>query len=293
MNASLDQQPISMIMKTGHSPRYIAMAAPDLIECVPTFSLLKPSLASPIAPTASRRALIMWSEVTWSIIPWLKNVETGVLSEVPWYFLILFTIAAAALTGQRVSSPDAIWVIVSIFLSFFCRSKVIETHSANSSSGWSWLSCSDPRKKRILRSLTISVRRCSDWLTLRYSHDRMAKKMASVASWAVARSSSELRRLLISEMTEIGMAAWWFSGGSLFLNDLNSRCRIHASRPSSSRVGFGYPCSLKVTDRYWMVPPTVFAASRPLDFCENLASLTAMANAPMRACRCSRVKFSM
>ena len=30
--ASLDQRPISMIMKTGHSPRYIAMAAPDLIE---------------------------------------------------------------------------------------------------------------------------------------------------------------------------------------------------------------------------------------------------------------------
>ena len=30
--ASLDQRPISMIMNTGHSPRYIAMAAPDLIE---------------------------------------------------------------------------------------------------------------------------------------------------------------------------------------------------------------------------------------------------------------------
>jgi hypothetical protein len=30
--ASLDQRTISMIMKRGHSPRYIAMAAPDLIE---------------------------------------------------------------------------------------------------------------------------------------------------------------------------------------------------------------------------------------------------------------------
>ncbi len=37
--SSLDQRPINMIMNTGHSPRYIAMAAPDLIECVPTIFL--------------------------------------------------------------------------------------------------------------------------------------------------------------------------------------------------------------------------------------------------------------
>ena len=54
----------------------------------------------------------MWSDVTWLIIPWLKNVETGEFALVPWYFQILFTIAAAALTGQRILSPDAIWVMV-------------------------------------------------------------------------------------------------------------------------------------------------------------------------------------
>ena len=181
----------------------------------------------------------------------------------PWYFRILFTIAAAALTGQRISFPNAIWVMVSIFLSFFCRSKVTDTHSANSSSGWSWSSCLDPRKIRMLRSLTISVHCCSDWWTLRYSHDCMAKKMASVASWAVALLSLELHCLLISETTEIGMAAWWFSGGFLFLNNLNSPCKMNASWPSLSRVGLGCPCSQKVAERYWMVPPTVFAANRP------------------------------
>jgi hypothetical protein len=246
-----------------HSPRYIAMAAPDLIKCVPTLFLLNPSLASPIAPTASCNASIMWSDVTWLIILWLKYVETGEFAVVPWYFRILFTIAAAALTGQRILSPDAIWVMVSIFSSFFCRSKVTGTHSANSSSGWSWSSCSDPRKKWMLRSLTISVHCCSDWWTLRYSHDCMAKKMASVPSGAVALLSSELHRLLISETTEIGMAAWWFSGGSLFLKDLNSRCKMNASWPSSSRVGLGCPCSRKVAERYWMVPRTVFAANCP------------------------------
>jgi hypothetical protein len=50
------QRPMSIIMKTGHSPRYMAIAAPNLIECVPTSSFLNLSLALPIAPTASRNA---------------------------------------------------------------------------------------------------------------------------------------------------------------------------------------------------------------------------------------------
>ncbi len=84
-----------------------------------------------------------------------------------------------------------------------------------------------------------------------------------MTSWAVARSSSEVFRLLIVDTIDMGTAAWCFSGGSLFLNDLNSCCRIHASWPSLSRVGLGYPCSRKDAERYWMVPPTVFAANCP------------------------------
>ena len=84
-----------------------------------------------------------------------------------------------------------------------------------------------------------------------------------MTSWAVTCLSSEVFRLLIADMTDTGTAAWCFSGGSLFLNDLNSRCRNHASWPSLSRVGLGYPCSQKDAERYWMVPRTVFAANCP------------------------------
>ena len=39
-NASLDQRPIIMIWQTEQSLRNIAMAAPDLIECVPISDFL-------------------------------------------------------------------------------------------------------------------------------------------------------------------------------------------------------------------------------------------------------------
>ena len=98
---------------------------------------------------------------------------------------------------------------------------------------------------------------------LGYSQDRIAKKIPSVTSWVVARLSSEVFCLLIAGTTDMGTAAWCFSGGSLFLNDLNSPGRIYASWLSSLRVGLGYPCSRKDAERYWMVPPTVFAANCP------------------------------
>ena len=77
-NASLDQRPMSMIVKTGHSPKYIAMAAPDLIECVPIWSFVMPSRCSPIATTASRRALITCSDVTCVTLSLSKTAEMGV-----------------------------------------------------------------------------------------------------------------------------------------------------------------------------------------------------------------------
>ncbi len=82
-NASLDQHPISMMVNTAHSPRYIAMAAPDLIKCVPIWSFVMPSLCSPIATTASRSALMTFSNVTCVILSLIKTAEMGVSAVVP------------------------------------------------------------------------------------------------------------------------------------------------------------------------------------------------------------------
>jgi hypothetical protein len=89
----------------------------------------------------------MWSDVTWLMMPLLEYLEIGECGVVPRYFLILFTIAAAALTEQRIVSSNDIRVIVSIFLSFFCCLNVMTMQSANSSWGWSCLSCLVPVKK--------------------------------------------------------------------------------------------------------------------------------------------------
>jgi hypothetical protein len=153
--------------------------------------------------------------------------------------------------------------MVSIFCPFSVYEKSLATQSAYSSLGWSWSSCSVPRKKHMLQSLKISVHPCLGWCTLRYSHDCILKTIAKVTSWAVAHWSSQLLCLLILEMTEIGIAAWCFSALSKFFNNLNSCCRVNASCPSLLTVRFGYPCSQKVTETYCTVPPTVPATNCP------------------------------
>ncbi len=117
--ALLDHLPMSMIMNTGHYPRYITMAALD-----------SESYLSNSHYCVSFSVLIMWSDVTWSVMPLFKYMEIGKIGVVPWYFLILFTIAAAALSGQRIVSSNTIKVIVSIFSSFFCSSNVMAMQSA-------------------------------------------------------------------------------------------------------------------------------------------------------------------
>ena len=75
-----------MIVYTGHSPRYIAIAAPDPWECVPTFFALNPNLSSLMAQTASLRATTISSDVTCSIL-WFFNTANRGLSPVdPVYF---------------------------------------------------------------------------------------------------------------------------------------------------------------------------------------------------------------
>ena len=66
--ASEDQRPISMIVYTGISSRYIAMAAPDLMEWVPISDILKPSDDSPIECAAARRECRASVPETWRIL---------------------------------------------------------------------------------------------------------------------------------------------------------------------------------------------------------------------------------
>jgi hypothetical protein len=129
--ALLNHLPMSIIVKTAHSPKYMVMAVPDLIECIPISSLLMLSQCSLIATTASWSALMMFWEVTCVICPLIMIVEIGVSEVVPGYPLILQTIAAAEQTGQSFTSPEAICIMVSIFLSFFCFSNVNKTQSEN------------------------------------------------------------------------------------------------------------------------------------------------------------------
>ncbi len=224
----LDQRPISMIMNTGHSPRHIAMAAPDLIECVPTSSFLMPRFTSLMAPTASLDAFIMCVVVTCLRCPFTVTVKMGESWDEPGYFLILLTIAAAPLTRHKWASCDAIRVTLCIFSSFFCRLNMRATQSANSSSLWSWLSCSVPQKNLTFLILRILVLRWLGFATLRYLQERMAKNIPTIASLPVARSSSVLSWRMSSLMTDTGIAFWCFSSGSEFLNDLNSHCRMNA-----------------------------------------------------------------
>jgi hypothetical protein len=102
---------------------------------------------------------------------------------------------------------------------------------------------------------------CSGVETLRYLHERIAKKIPMGASWAVAYLSSELFLFASSLMTEIGMAFMCFSSVSVLLNDLISCCRMNAGQPSSSRDGFGCPFSQKVAQTYCTVSLTVQAAN--------------------------------
>ncbi len=57
------------------------------------------------------------------MMPLLEFVENGEFKLVPGYLLIFFTIAATAQTGQRITSSDAIRVMVPIFSSFFWHLK--------------------------------------------------------------------------------------------------------------------------------------------------------------------------
>ncbi len=127
MNASLLHHPIIMIAKTGTPPRYIAIASPDGMECVPISCFLMQSFVPPIATTASWRACSTILLVAWDIQLFHQMADTGVVGDAPLYLLIRSTIAVHWMTGQRTSLPVFHWVMVSSLHLFFCMMNVMET----------------------------------------------------------------------------------------------------------------------------------------------------------------------
>ncbi len=81
--AVLDHLPINMIEKTGTPERYMAIAAPEQMECVPISDRRIPSLVSPIVATPSRHKSAIISPVTLMILFLCFARETGEFSLVP------------------------------------------------------------------------------------------------------------------------------------------------------------------------------------------------------------------
>jgi hypothetical protein len=128
--AVLGHRPMSIIEKMGTPARYIAIAAPLLIECVPISYRRIPSFVSPIVSTPSRIRFEIMSEVILMILFPCFTSKTGGFLFVPLQERILRMIEAQSLTGHRDSSKVFHWDTVSHFLPFFCRSKVMETQSS-------------------------------------------------------------------------------------------------------------------------------------------------------------------
>ena len=126
-NASLDHLPINMIVYTGISSRYMAIAAPEWSECVPISSGWKPNRAAPIDAAAPRTACLMSIPETWYVRPFEWNVFTVQFGDAPGILLTCWTIFAHATTGQRIRSHALCIVIVSIRSPFFWFMNVMAT----------------------------------------------------------------------------------------------------------------------------------------------------------------------
>ena len=104
--ASLDPLPIIMIEKVGTSAKYMAIAAPDRMECVPMSSPLKPSLSSPMRSAADRSFVRTVEEDIVEILSSVKIVFTYDFSSVPGYDRTRRAIDAHARTGHITGSPE-------------------------------------------------------------------------------------------------------------------------------------------------------------------------------------------
>ena len=110
--ASLDHRLIIVMLWTGHLPRYINIAAPDLIECVHVSSFLIHRISSPIETNADRKADAISFKVVCSIRLYLHTAKTNVLSVSHGYPFTLWTVASHLRTGHKIISPDATYVLL-------------------------------------------------------------------------------------------------------------------------------------------------------------------------------------
>ncbi len=83
--AVLNQHPTSMIEKMGVPAKYIAMAAPDLIDFDPILDQRIPSFVSPIATTPLQIRFTIISDVMLMILFQCFARETGEFACVPLY----------------------------------------------------------------------------------------------------------------------------------------------------------------------------------------------------------------
>ena len=81
--ASLDHRPIIMIVNVGTLARYMAMAEPDLMECVPISSGSKPRLSFPICAAADRSLVRTVADVIVLSLPLMRTVLMGESQLVP------------------------------------------------------------------------------------------------------------------------------------------------------------------------------------------------------------------
>ena len=111
---------MSMMVYTGTPARYIAMAAADRLEWVPTSAASKPRTSFPIAVTRSRIRSRTCLDVTRPVVPsafWY--VQTGESAEVPGMRRTRRMMEAHAMTGHIAASPVRCMVMVTSRSSFF------------------------------------------------------------------------------------------------------------------------------------------------------------------------------
>ncbi len=101
-----------MMEKIGTPARYMAIAAPDRIECVPISEQWMPNFVSPIATTPSRRRLATISDVILIVLFLCLARETGESLLVPLIERIRVTMEAQSLTGHMIGSDVLHWVTV-------------------------------------------------------------------------------------------------------------------------------------------------------------------------------------
>jgi hypothetical protein len=118
-NARLNQQLISIMEKMGTPARYMAIAAPDHVECVPTSEQCIPNFVLQIAimPSLSRFATISEVMLIVLFLCWAREMGESLFD--PLKERICITINAQSLTGHMMGSNVPHCVTVSNFLSFF------------------------------------------------------------------------------------------------------------------------------------------------------------------------------